>query len=63
MQRDRNNKKRRSGGHGATVRSEATRVDGRQMLTLGDFDEADIAALEEARAPETSRAFDGELTR
>jgi prevent-host-death family protein len=34
----------------------------RQVLHLGDFTDADIAALEETRAPESSKAFDGELT-
>jgi prevent-host-death family protein len=34
----------------------------RQVLTLADFTEADIAALEAARAPESSKAFDDELT-
>lgn len=34
----------------------------RQVLTLGDFTAADIAALEETRAPESSKAFDDELT-
>ena len=33
----------------------------RQVLTLADFTEADLAALEETRAPESSRAFDHEL--
>lgn len=33
----------------------------RQVLGLDDFDNADIAALEAARAPESSRAFDHEL--
>ena len=34
----------------------------RQVLTLGDFTEADIAALESTRAPEASKDFDHELT-
>ena len=33
----------------------------RQVLTLGDFTDADIAAVEAARAPESSREFDHEL--
>jgi PHD/YefM family antitoxin component YafN of YafNO toxin-antitoxin module len=33
----------------------------RQVLQLQDFTDADIAALEETRAPESSKAFDGEL--
>ena len=33
----------------------------RQVLALEDFSEADIAALEAARAPDTSKAFDDEL--
>ncbi len=33
----------------------------RQVLTLSDFTEADIAALEATRAPELSKAFDHEL--
>ena len=33
----------------------------RQVLTLSDFTEADIAALEATRAPESSKAFDHEL--
>jgi PHD/YefM family antitoxin component YafN of YafNO toxin-antitoxin module len=33
----------------------------RQVLGLEDFDDADIAALEETRAPESSKAFDAEL--
>src|ERR1051326_1703705 len=33
----------------------------RQVLRLGDFTDADIAALEQTRAPESSRAFDSEL--
>jgi PHD/YefM family antitoxin component YafN of YafNO toxin-antitoxin module len=34
----------------------------RLVLGLGDFTDADIAALEKTRAPEASRAFDDELT-
>ena len=34
----------------------------RQVLTLADFTEADVAALEATRAPDTSKAFDHELT-
>jgi prevent-host-death family protein len=34
----------------------------RQVLGLDDFTDADIAALEQSRAPEASRAFDDELT-
>jgi prevent-host-death family protein len=34
----------------------------REVLTLADFTEADIAALEATRAPEESKAFDDELT-
>jgi len=34
----------------------------RQVLTLTDFTSADIAALEATRAPESSKAFDHELT-
>jgi PHD/YefM family antitoxin component YafN of YafNO toxin-antitoxin module len=34
----------------------------RQVLTLEDFTDADIAALEATRAPEASKAFDDELT-
>jgi PHD/YefM family antitoxin component YafN of YafNO toxin-antitoxin module len=33
----------------------------RQVLTLSDFTEGDIAALEATRAPESSKAFDHEL--
>jgi prevent-host-death family protein len=33
----------------------------RQVLGLDDFSDADIAALEATRAPESSRAFDNEL--
>jgi prevent-host-death family protein len=33
----------------------------RQVLTLSDFTEVDIAALEETRAPESSKVFDNEL--
>ena len=33
----------------------------RQVLTLSDFTDADIAALEATRAPESSKAFDHEL--
>jgi prevent-host-death family protein len=33
----------------------------RQVLGLDDFTDADIAALEDARAPGASKAFDGEL--
>lgn len=33
----------------------------RQVLGLDDFVDADIAALETARAPESSKAFDDEL--
>ena len=33
----------------------------RQVLTLADFTEADIAALEAARAPASSKAFDHEM--
>jgi PHD/YefM family antitoxin component YafN of YafNO toxin-antitoxin module len=35
----------------------------RQVLTLDDFTDADIASLEATRAPEASKAFDDELTR
>ncbi len=34
----------------------------RQVLGLGDFTDADIAALEAARAPEAAKAFNSELT-
>jgi len=34
----------------------------RQILTPADFTAADIAALEATRAPESSKAFDHELT-
>jgi hypothetical protein len=34
----------------------------RQVLGLADFTEADIAALEATRAPESSKDFDHELT-
>jgi hypothetical protein len=34
----------------------------RQVLGLADFTEADIAALEATRAPESSKNFDQELT-
>jgi prevent-host-death family protein len=33
----------------------------RRVMALGDFTEADIAALEAARAPDASKAFDDEL--
>ena len=33
----------------------------RQVLELEEFSEADIAALEETKAPKTSKAFDPEL--
>jgi hypothetical protein len=33
----------------------------RHVLGLEDFTEADIAALEQTRAPESSKAFDDEL--
>jgi hypothetical protein len=33
----------------------------RQVLELEDFTEADIAALEQTRAPESSKAFDHEV--
>lgn len=33
----------------------------RQVLTLDDFTDADIAALEATRAPESTKAFDHEL--
>lgn len=33
----------------------------RRVLGLEDFTEADIAALEQTRAPEASMAFDSEL--
>ena len=33
----------------------------REVLTLDDFTEADIAALEATRAPESSKAYDREL--
>jgi PHD/YefM family antitoxin component YafN of YafNO toxin-antitoxin module len=33
----------------------------REVLRLDDFTEADIAALEATRAPESSKAFDNEL--
>lgn len=34
----------------------------RQVLTLDDFTDADIAELEATRAPEASKSFDNELT-
>jgi prevent-host-death family protein len=34
----------------------------REVLTLADFTPEDIAALEAVRAPESSKAFDQELT-
>jgi hypothetical protein len=33
----------------------------RQVLELVDFTDADVAALEETRAPDSSKAFDHEL--
>jgi hypothetical protein len=33
----------------------------RQVLGLEDFTDADIAALEETRAPQSSKAFDSQL--
>ncbi|MGD0334913.1 MAG: hypothetical protein ABSA90_16915 [Xanthobacteraceae bacterium] len=33
----------------------------RQVLELEDFTDADVAALEETRAPDSSKAFDREL--
>lgn len=33
----------------------------RQVLELEDFTDADVATLEETRAPDSSRAFDHEL--
>ena len=33
----------------------------RQVLRAGELSEADLAALEETRAPESSRGFDDEL--
>jgi PHD/YefM family antitoxin component YafN of YafNO toxin-antitoxin module len=33
----------------------------RQVLGLEDFTDGDVAALEQTRAPETSKAFDHEL--
>jgi len=33
----------------------------RQVLELTDFTDADLAALEQARAPDSSKAFDEEL--
>jgi hypothetical protein len=33
----------------------------RQVLTLSNFTEADITALEATRSPESSKAFDHEL--
>jgi prevent-host-death family protein len=35
----------------------------RQVMSLEDFADADIAALEAARAPESSKAFDDEVRR
>jgi hypothetical protein len=34
----------------------------RQVLTLDDFTDVDVTALEATRAPEASKAFDDELT-
>ena len=34
----------------------------RRVLGLDDFTDADIAALEQSRAPESSKAFDDELS-
>jgi hypothetical protein len=33
----------------------------REVMGLDDFSDADIAALEATRAPESSKAFDNEL--
>lgn len=33
----------------------------RQVLGLEDFTDTDVAALEQTRAPESSKAFDDEL--
>ena len=33
----------------------------RQVLELEDFTDADVAALEQTRAPDSSKAFDHEL--
>ena len=33
----------------------------RQVLELTDFTDADIAALEQSRAPDAAKAFDDEL--
>jgi hypothetical protein len=33
----------------------------RQVLELTDFTDADVAVLEQTRAPESSKAFDDEL--
>ena len=33
----------------------------RRVMRLEDFTDEDLAALEETRAPETSKAFDSEL--
>jgi PHD/YefM family antitoxin component YafN of YafNO toxin-antitoxin module len=35
----------------------------RQVLKLEDFTDADVAALEKARAPDSSKTFDRELKR
>jgi prevent-host-death family protein len=34
----------------------------RQVLTLGDYSDADIARLEAVRAPDSAKAFDDEVT-
>ena len=34
----------------------------RQVMGLADFSEADVAALEAARAPDAAKAFDGDVT-
>jgi PHD/YefM family antitoxin component YafN of YafNO toxin-antitoxin module len=34
----------------------------RQVLTLSDFTDADIAALEATRAPDSSKAYDHEIS-
>ena len=34
----------------------------RRVMLLDDFTDADIAALEAARAPDSTKAFDGEVT-
>jgi hypothetical protein len=56
------NKKRNLTGMVADDENNSASKAKREVLSLDDFSEADIAALEAVRAPDSSKAFDFEVS-